>query len=81
MCSQKHYLSASDARKLTDTKINNDVGDSMSNIMGYIKEAIALNDDYISVSYDEFHNIEQNLRDLEYSVTITFDKKWMNIRW
>jgi len=81
MCSQKHYLSASDARKMTNDIITHNVNDDMSMIMSLIKEAIALERDYVSISYDRFNHTIQNLRDLEYKVSITFDDQWINIRW
>ena len=81
MCSQNNYLSASDARKMTNDIITHNVNDDMSTVMSLIKEAIAQERDYVSISYDRFNHTIQNLRDLEYRVSITFDEQWINIRW
>ena len=76
-----HSFNANIAREMTNETLSKDISKSMSSIMYLIKEAIAQGNDHISVSYDTFNNIEQKLRDIDYIVTITADREWMNIRW
>ncbi len=81
MSTQNNYLSASDARKLTEYNNSTDHNDTMNVVMSLIKEAISRGDNYISVNYHEFCDVSNNLQKLEYTVTVTYDNNWMNIRW
>jgi len=76
MCTQNHYLSANDARKLTN---NIDTNNNMETVMEYIKDAIIDNENHIDIDYNTFYDIEQNLIELGYNVSS--NKIWMTITW